>query len=48
MTIDTYGDHRMAMAFAIASLRFDLELDNPACVAKTYPGFFDDWAMLRS
>ncbi len=48
ITIDTYGDHRMAMAFAIASIRFDLELKNPSCVAKTYPGFFDDWAMLRS
>jgi 3-phosphoshikimate 1-carboxyvinyltransferase len=45
--IDTYDDHRMAMAFAVAGLRFDLELENPSCVAKTYPRFFEDWATLH-
>lgn len=45
--IETYDDHRMAMAFAVAGLRLEgLRLKDPACVAKTYPGFFDDWAAL--
>jgi 3-phosphoshikimate 1-carboxyvinyltransferase len=45
--IDTYGDHRMAMAFAVASLRLpNVTIRDPACVAKTYPTFFDDWAAL--
>ena len=45
--IDTYGDHRMAMAFAVAGLRLPgLALNDPACVRKTYPGFFADWARL--
>lgn len=41
----TYGDHRMAMAFAVAGLRLPgIALEEPGCVAKTYPGFFRDWA----
>lgn len=45
--VDTYGDHRMAMAFALAGLRLPgVTLREPGCVAKTYPGFFDDWARL--
>lgn len=40
--IETYDDHRMAMAFAIAGLRVDgVEIMDPTCVAKTWPGFFD-------
>jgi len=40
--IDTASDHRMAMAFAIAGLRIDgVEIENPACVAKSNPGFWD-------
>jgi 3-phosphoshikimate 1-carboxyvinyltransferase len=46
-TLQTYGDHRMAMAFAVAGLRLPgLSLRDPGCVAKTYPGFFADWARL--
>lgn len=41
--VETYGDHRMAMAFATAGLRLPgVEILDPACVAKTYPNFFDD------
>ncbi len=42
--IRTYGDHRIAMAFAIAGLLTDapVELDNPGCVAVSYPQFFED------
>lgn len=45
--IETYGDHRMAMSFAVAGLRVEgLTILGPACVAKTYPTFFDDWSAL--
>lgn len=41
--IETYGDHRMAMSFAIAGLRLPgTQIADPACVAKTYPRFFLD------
>lgn len=42
-TIDTYEDHRMAMAFAPAALRFPtLRINNPEVVSKSYPRFWDD------
>jgi 3-phosphoshikimate 1-carboxyvinyltransferase len=44
-TIATYGDHRMAMAFAVAGLRAPgVQIADPGCVAKTFPGF---WALLE-
>ncbi len=40
-TIETYDDHRLAMAFALAGLRVPgVEILDPACVAKTWPDFF--------
>jgi 3-phosphoshikimate 1-carboxyvinyltransferase len=40
--VATYGDHRMAMAFALAGLRIpNVTILEPACVAKTFPEFFD-------
>jgi 3-phosphoshikimate 1-carboxyvinyltransferase len=43
VAIETYGDHRMAMAFALAGGRWPgVSIREPACVAKTYPGYFDD------
>lgn len=42
--IETYDDHRMAMAFAVAGLRIaDVAIENPACVAKTFPDFWQRW-----
>ena len=39
--IRTYDDHRMAMAFAVAGLvQPGIVIEDPACVAKTWPGFF--------
>ena len=39
--IDTYDDHRMAMAFALAGLRVPgVVIRDPACVSKTWPEFF--------
>ena len=41
-TIETYGDHRIAMAFAIAGLRTPgIAIADPECVAKTFPDFFE-------
>ena len=39
----TYEDHRMAMSLALLGLRAPgIEILDPGCVAKTYPGFFVD------
>jgi 3-phosphoshikimate 1-carboxyvinyltransferase len=41
----TWGDHRMAMALAAVATRVPgVVLEDPACVAKTYPGFWRDLA----
>jgi 3-phosphoshikimate 1-carboxyvinyltransferase len=42
--IESFGDHRIAMAFAIAALRVEGEslIRNSECVAISYPGFFGD------
>ena len=46
--IQTYNDHRMAMAFSLIGLRFDgVTIENPACVSKTFPNFFDVVNSLR-
>lgn len=47
--IETYNDHRIAMAFALAGLRIPgLRIRNPACTAKTYPGYWNDlFALLK-
>ena len=43
--IDPHGDHRIAMAFAAASLVLPgIVIKDPAVVAKSYPGFFEDLA----
>lgn len=45
--IDTYGDHRMAMAFALAGLRFPgVVIRDPGCVTKTFPEYFQVLAAL--
>ncbi len=42
VSVATYGDHRMAMAFALAGLKIpNITIQEPACVAKTFPEFFD-------
>ena len=46
-TIECYRDHRMAMSFAILGLaRSGVSIADPACVAKTYPGFWAHLAQL--
>ncbi len=45
--IDTHQDHRLAMAFGILGLaRPGISIRNPACVAKSYPTFWQDFARL--
>lgn len=39
--IDTYEDHRMAMAFSLVGLKVDgIRMNNPECVSKTFPNYF--------
>jgi 3-phosphoshikimate 1-carboxyvinyltransferase len=43
-TVQTYDDHRMAMAFALAGLRVEgVQIADPECVSKTFPGY---WRLL--
>ena len=43
--IETYNDHRMAMCFAIFGLKIGgVKINNPACVKKTFPNFFQKLA----
>ena len=40
--VHTYDDHRMAMSFALVGLaRPGITIENPRCVEKTWPGYFD-------
>lgn len=46
--IQTYNDHRMAMAFSLIGLRSDgVTIENPECVSKTFPNYFEVLDMLR-
>jgi 3-phosphoshikimate 1-carboxyvinyltransferase len=46
--IQTYNDHRMAMAFSLIGLRFDgITIENPSCVSKTFPNYFEVLDSLR-
>jgi 3-phosphoshikimate 1-carboxyvinyltransferase len=46
--IRTYDDHRMAMALALIGLRVPgIEIEDPACVAKTFPDYFSALDQLR-
>ena len=46
-TIDTYNDHRMAMAFAPASLTYpNLQIKNPDLVSKSFPEFWTEYSKL--
>ncbi len=46
--IDPRGDHRIAMAFSVLGLRVPgIVIEDPGCVAKTCPIFFDLWTALE-
>ena len=42
--IDTYDDHRMAMCFSLAAFGTPLRINDPKCVAKTFPDYFGCFA----
>lgn len=44
--IDTYEDHRMAMAFAPLALRVSLSVRDPGVVKKSFPDFWEKWAQI--
>jgi len=45
--VETYNDHRMAMSLALVGLKVPgVVIKNPGCVAKTYPGFWEDLKVL--
>jgi 3-phosphoshikimate 1-carboxyvinyltransferase len=50
--IDTYDDHRMAMCFSLASLSGEarrgnrIRINDPKCVAKTFPDYFEAFASI--
>ena len=47
-TVQTYNDHRMAMAFSLIGLRMDgVTIENPSCVSKTFPDYFEVLESLR-
>ena len=47
-TVDTFGDHRIAMAAAVAAVAADGEVTvkGAECVRKSYPAFWDDYKKL--
>jgi 3-phosphoshikimate 1-carboxyvinyltransferase len=47
-TIDTYGDHRIAMCFSLACLgAVPVTINDPGCVSKTFPDYFQQFESLR-
>jgi 3-phosphoshikimate 1-carboxyvinyltransferase len=47
--VETYNDHRMAMSLALVGLKVPgVVVNDPGCVAKTYPGFWQDLEKLRA
>ncbi|OEY71842.1 3-phosphoshikimate 1-carboxyvinyltransferase [Salegentibacter salarius] len=46
VSVATYNDHRMAMAFAPLGLKVPFEIENAEVVSKSYPGFWEDFQKL--
>ena len=45
--IDTYDDHRIAMCFSLAALGgVTVRINDPDCVRKTFPGYFEVFAQI--
>ena len=44
VAIDTYNDHRMAMCFSLVSLGAPVRINDPSCVSKTFPNYFESFA----
>ena len=49
VAVDTYDDHRMAMCFSLAALGgVPVTINDPACVNKTFPDYFDALAEITA
>jgi len=46
ITVATYDDHRMAMAFAPLALKVPIQIEDPNVVSKSYPTFWKDFKQL--
>ena len=47
--VNTYEDHRVAMSFALVGLKVPgISINDPSCVNKTFPTYFEVWDQLRS
>lgn len=44
--IDTYDDHRMAMCFSLVSFGAPVRINDPRCVSKTFPDYFEKFATI--
>jgi 3-phosphoshikimate 1-carboxyvinyltransferase len=49
VAIDTYDDHRMAMSFSLVALGgVPVRINDPQCVAKTFPDYFSSLRVITS
>jgi 3-phosphoshikimate 1-carboxyvinyltransferase len=49
VSVHTYDDHRIAMCFSLTCLaNKSVEIQDPECVNKTYPNYFNDFLKLLS
>ncbi len=49
VSVDTYDDHRMAMCFSLAAFgAVPVRINDPGCVSKTFPGYFDEFRRIVS
>jgi len=48
MSVSTYDDHRMAMAFAPLALTVPIEIEDANVVSKSYPTFWEDFKKVTS
>jgi 3-phosphoshikimate 1-carboxyvinyltransferase len=39
--IDSFGDHRIAMSFAIAGLKASMQINDTECIATSFPNFIE-------
>ena len=49
VAVDTYDDHRMAMCFSLAAFGArPVRINDPGCVSKTFPTYFDEYRRIVS
>ncbi len=49
LPMKTFGDHRIAMCLSILELAgLSIQLDDPSVVAKSFPGFWEQWEKVRA